>query len=448
MGGFAGTMQRYPRLALCAMVLAGLALAGKAFALDTGNTTISATVLGSPLVIETTAHFAGAISSLTWKGMQFINAHDHGRELQSASSFDGFGECFNPTEAGSVTDMTTSTSQVLSLSVSRNHLNMATQMAFWTPVGSPYPAGCGGNPAYAAAQNTSNLSSHILTKSVTIGYKGISNVVEDLVTFHVPEEHMSGTFESLTGYMPSNFSNFYTFDPRHVALNRLAHTPGEQELPIIFSTPDKNYAMGIYSPDHPQKGYAGLGYGRYDFTPATVKWNSVFRTASTPVGNYSYRDYVVVGNLRQVIEGMISVSKLFHPATASNLVNVNRFFNPTTGEHFFTKSIFEGLSANFSPESIAFRVLASNAGVSDAVPIYRCLAAYGKHFISRQSNCEGHTAEGMYGYVYSTSVSGSLPLYRFYLASTGDHLETTNYNEGVAGGYTLEPTLGYVPPTP
>lgn len=349
-----------------------------------------------------------------------------------------------------MTDATASTSQVLSISVSGNQLNMATQMAFWTPAGYPYPVGCGGNPAYTVAQNTSNLSGHILTKSVTIGYKGISNVVEDLETFHVSEAHMSGTFESLTGYMPSIFSNFYAFDPQRVALNGLAHTPGEQGLPIIFSTPDKNYAMGIYSPDHPQPGYAGLGYGCFDFTPVgTVKWNSVFHTASTPVGNYSYRNYVIVGNLQQVIERMISVSNLFHPAAASNLVNVNRFFEPATGEHFFTENIFEGLSAGFDPESIAFSVLASNAGVFSAVPIYPCcLIANGKHFISRQSNCEGETAEGRYGYIYSVSVSGSFPLYRFYLASTGDHLETTNYNEGVVAGYAFESTLGYVPATP
>ncbi len=442
--------RRFPQLRLGATALAGVALAGNVFALGTGKTTISATVLGSPLVIETTTQLAGAISSLTWKGEQFINAADHGRELQSASSFDGFGECFNPTEAGSMTDTTTSTSRVLSISGSGNHLDTVTQMAFWTPAGYPYSAGCGGNPRFTVAQNTSNLSDHILTKSVTIGFKGISNVIEDLVTFHVSEAHTTGTFESLTGYMPSIFSNFYTLDPHHGALNRLPHTPdAEQGLPLIFSTPDKNYAMGIFSPDHPQPGYAGLGYGGYDFTGAgTVKWNSVFRTAITPVGNYSYRNYVVVGNLEQVTKGMISVFNIFNPARASNLVNVHRFSSPTTGEHFFTKNLFEGLSANFTPEGSAFSVVASDADVSNLVPIYRCHIENGKHFISRESDCEGYTPEGSYGYIYNASFSGSAPLFRFYLASTGDHLETTNYNEGIAAGYAFETTLGYVPPTP
>jgi hypothetical protein len=46
---------------------------------------------------------AGAIDYLAWNGMQFINAADHGRELQYAIS-NQYGECYNPTEAGSQLD--------------------------------------------------------------------------------------------------------------------------------------------------------------------------------------------------------------------------------------------------------------------------------------------------------------------------------------------------------
>jgi len=36
------------------------------------------------------------------------------------------------------------------------------------------------------------------------------------------------------------------------------------------------------------------------------------------------------------------------------------------------------------------------------------------------------------------------PAYRFASVATNDHLETLNYNEGVAAGYNFESTLGYV----
>ena len=61
-----------------------------------------------PLVIRTTARLAGAIDSVRWDGVEFIDSHDHGRQLQSAINADVDGvfhaECYNPTEAGSVVD--------------------------------------------------------------------------------------------------------------------------------------------------------------------------------------------------------------------------------------------------------------------------------------------------------------------------------------------------------
>ena len=35
---------------------------------------------------------------------EFINSYDHGRELQLAVVVAGFGECWNPTEAGGESD--------------------------------------------------------------------------------------------------------------------------------------------------------------------------------------------------------------------------------------------------------------------------------------------------------------------------------------------------------
>src|SRR5881409_1199799 len=66
---------------------------------------ISAMLLGDPLTIRAGARFGGAISSIVWRGQEYINRGDHGRELQMAMHFDGIGgECFNPTEAGSYQD--------------------------------------------------------------------------------------------------------------------------------------------------------------------------------------------------------------------------------------------------------------------------------------------------------------------------------------------------------
>ena len=49
-----------------------------------GDAEISGLVGGQPLVIRTTSRLAGAIDSVKWAGVEFIDSHDHGRQLQSA----------------------------------------------------------------------------------------------------------------------------------------------------------------------------------------------------------------------------------------------------------------------------------------------------------------------------------------------------------------------------
>lgn len=249
-----------------------------------------------PIVIKTCSHDAGAICSLTWRNKEFIDDHDHGRQLQSAASFDYLGEAFNPTEAGSRVDgiNPSPSSSILQGSWSTpNILATQTKMAFWDPI------------------NGVNTSEHILNKRVTIGIHGLAHVIEYATQFTVPaaESHFHGVFEVLTGYMPSEFSQFWTYQPDKKILTPLTDNPGEQSLPIIFSTPDGKWAMGIYSPETPQAGWPRAGYGRWRFTQDhVVKWNNVYRIAD-PKGVYHFRSYVIVGSLENV---HVSMSQLYH----------------------------------------------------------------------------------------------------------------------------------------
>lgn len=272
---------------------------------------ITENVLGSPLTIKISDNFAGAIMSLKWDTKEFINSDDHGRELQSASSFDELGECYNPTEAGNETDRRSSTSKLLSESASGNTLQTRSQMAFWLPKGTPYPQGCGNTPSVKSAQNTTNLSNHIFSKTVRIGFGGVENAIEYDVNFHVAEAHGHATFETLTAYMPPDFQKFLTYDPSTNDLEPLSDGPGEQALPVILSTQNENFAMGIYSADRPRGNISGITYGRWNFYQATTKWNAVARSTNTPVGDYSFHLIVLVGNLDEVKEGMRSVYQYY-----------------------------------------------------------------------------------------------------------------------------------------
>lgn len=295
------------RQSLAYAVGLGLWLHSTAFALEpVGDAVIRASAGQSKIVITTTDRLAGAIDSLTWDGREFINSTDHGRQLQSACSFDNSptanAETFNPTEAGSRRDHTglASTSRLLELAADGNHLRTRTQMAFWLAPGERSEG--------QLARNTNTLSDYVLTKDVRIGYGRWSQALDYRVTFTGPAgaRHTSAQFEALTGYLPPEFSTFWQFNPATRKLEPLSDGPGEIKNPVVLATPDGKHAMGIFAPPQPQPDTTGPSYGRWRFTEhRVVKWNCVFRVrtaAGLRTGDHSYRMLVPVGTLAQVEE--------------------------------------------------------------------------------------------------------------------------------------------------
>ena len=267
-----------------------------------GNAQIRARAGDSDLILTTTSRLAGAIDSLKWDGKEFINSTDHGRQLQSACSFDNTktanAETFNPTEAGSRRDHsgTNSTSRLLEISARGKQLQTKTQMAFWLAPGE--------RSAGQLARNTNTLSNYILTKDVTIGFDRWPQALDYRVTFSVPANahHVFAQFETLTGYLAAEFSTFYQFNSQTGKLEPLSAGPGEIKNPVVLATPDGKYAMGIFAP--PQHQLNPASYGRWKFSEAqVVKWNCVARVRNSEgirPGNYTYRMLVPVGSVVQV----------------------------------------------------------------------------------------------------------------------------------------------------
>ena len=263
-----------------------------------GDAEISGTIGGKPLVIRTTSRLAGAIDSVKWDGVEFIDSHDHGRQLQSALNADVDGvfhvECYNPTEAGSVVDALgpKSTSRLEFLSTKDGLLTTRTQMAYWLAPGMK----SGGH----LAQNTTLLSGHILKKQVRIGRPGMNHVLDYKVTFDLPSDrpHKVLQFEALTGYMPWSFSEELRFDAKTSTLVPLPRQDGEQRDPVVLSTPSGSHAMGVFTPERPRAGQPAVGFGRFKFEhEKVVKWNCVFRLRQDkPIPpHHSFQLYVVIG---------------------------------------------------------------------------------------------------------------------------------------------------------
>lgn len=278
-----------------------------------GNASIRGKAGSSEIVITTTNRLAGAIHSLTWGGKEFIDSHDHGRQLQSAASFncsaagEFWAERFNPTEAGSRADGTgeNSTSRLLRLKSEGAELTSTTRMAFWLAPGE--------KSSGRLALNEKLLSDHLVSKRVRIGHKKLAHVIEYEVAFTVPagERHTYAQFEALTGYMPPEFGGFWKLLPNSGKLEELDDGPGEQPYPVVFTNAEGTHAMGVYSPDQPSRGYEKAGYGRFRFKAENVvKWNCVFRTKSEKgiaTGEHRFRVFVAVGTREDVRQSLAAL---------------------------------------------------------------------------------------------------------------------------------------------
>jgi hypothetical protein len=140
----------------------------------------------------------------------------------------------------------------------------------------------------------------LLEKKVTVGLPNFPNVIEYKATFYVPNTFSFGVFEATAAYIPKEFSLALFFDPIAQTETDASNQKGEQAQPVILATPDRNYAIGVYSKELPQNG---LGYGHNSF-PNVNKWNCVFREHNVQAKPYQYTCLVILGNVAEVEQTM------------------------------------------------------------------------------------------------------------------------------------------------
>ena len=271
-----------------------------------GDGQIYGDIHGKKLTIATTSRVAGAVDSILWNEMEFIDSHDHGRQMQSAASFDCsrddpfWPERFNPTEAGSRADGVglQSSSQLLSFVAKGNRLHTKTRMAFWLPPGEQSFGRTG--------LNSVPISNHLLEKRVLIGCSASDNAIQVDTEFQMPsdEKHRLAQFEVLTGYMPSSFQRFWKWDIAKRLFDSLDDGPGEQACPIAFSNIPETHALGVWMSDLQSARYSRTGYGRFRFVEENVvKWNCVVRIRDPnqiEMLRHAFRVYLAIGSLEEV----------------------------------------------------------------------------------------------------------------------------------------------------
>jgi hypothetical protein len=251
--------------------------------------------------------FAGAISSLTFRNVQYVDIADHGREIQSAIQVDNLGECFNPNEAGAESDHTapSSSSRLLSLSNAGNVLRTVTRPAFWLSPNQKYGRPCSPRTNAATAQNQTILSNYTIARRTSFYGASIPNLIRADVSFRIPEKRGSASIEALTGYLPATFNRWFQYDPATHRVEDLKGSSTNQRttLPLIVATADGKNAMGVISPgispgNDSQGYYAYFTFGGR--TPSS-KWACVYNHGSISAGTIlSYTCLMAVGTVDEV----------------------------------------------------------------------------------------------------------------------------------------------------
>lgn len=118
--------------------------------------------------------------------------------------------------------------------------------------------------------------------------------------------------------------------------------------------------------------------------------------------------------------------------------NLYRYYNSTSGDHFYTTDFNElgngalGYTYEWVQCTIDHSSNASN------IPFYRYYnSTTGTHFYTTDTSevPAGFHFEKIQGWVYANNVTGTMaPLYRYYNTANGMYFYTTNYNELGAGG--------------
>ena len=174
-------------------------------------------------------------------------------------------------------------------------------------------------------------------------------------------------------------------------------------------------------------GYATEGVAFYAYDPQVAQPNgtaSMYRFYNSSTGDHFYttseneKDSLIDNpQWDYAYEG---IAFFVNSAQANEAIPVYRFYNSTTGDHFYTVSENEKNSITLSP---VYRFYNPKTGD------HFYTASENEKSVVANTSKSGYLIEGIAFYAFTTQSSGASPVYRLYNSETGDHFYTTSADE-------------------
>jgi hypothetical protein len=270
---------------------------------------------GSEVAIAANTVAGGSIARLEWNDMQFVNAHDYGRQIQTAINFEPQGEIDNPTEAGSkygcpgVMPLGRAQGSPL-LSLKRSNrlktLETVTAPLQWNP------------DLFGGDADHPVVWSGTISKKIELDYQGFPNRIKWTTRVGFPRDRDHLGIEMVTAYLRGMFNTFHiwTYNPETGRARFAQKTPSKNACTsqqrenirgVIISTEDGAYALGAYRSGGKSNRFTLCNFiqnpnrtGTFD--PSTSKLSVIngLRRKGVEEGVREWETYLVVGDRKTV----------------------------------------------------------------------------------------------------------------------------------------------------
>lgn len=298
----------------------------------------------SPIYLSISQKNAGAIDSIWWNGKEYINGNDHGRLAQYAWQYGttfnsdwsfstAYGECFNPTEAGSIGDDPgdkagwTSRSRLNTYSLDKNVASTNNTPAYWANFSSDLR----NRDCRLMQPYSDDRTNDLLSKTITVSPNNIPNLIKitaEITPENNDQKKIPTRIEAPTLYLASDLNVFYVLDratpPTWTLIptnkgpfcdNGIGDTlwPGDRgceiDGPIIATNSTGTHAIGLVTQENSQ--FYKINYGFfYVYGGNETQGNplSVSNTTKISVDAYtsngkapsSITTYIAVGDFETV----------------------------------------------------------------------------------------------------------------------------------------------------